>query len=504
MSTTAAQRFWAISELLLELAKYLDEEVFRKIILTSRQNHIRFLADAWRQVSGIGHLLAILHDSLAVRAVGKGKPEVMVGLYTQKKFIVNVHYQIPPLYQLKQERIKRFLMYTAVVQRLKVNSNPNRFVSWQGLDRLLPLARLAGPGRRVVMPQVTHFSIDVGPKYKKVVLAPYLKLCANRWLEQVWVSPNRSRVYPRSSLTDVGDAFQTLTGAFENQQPLRWLSCYPESLVVDREGRGVLTQHFLPLSRNLTFFNTTIWFVSAPLISALSTTPLERLEIQGSAPVPYFDVDLVNQLPLSDRAFPHLRLLLLQNVPLGFARQLLLFQPLIQNVAILRLEICDVTDLEEDDDILYLAVIQRLAAFPRLRELTFSSARLESARPYPVSMALLQPVIDKRLEHLRLFRICISDSIGLQRLRYPTIDNWQNLKTLTIMHQNLIPDDLMYLTGLPNLVELGGNVGREMSTPAWSPFVQGFAHHLTFTSQFRLPSQFQPLQDIQMTEAVVR
>ena len=86
MMTTASQKFWALPEMQLEVAKYLEEQDFRSIIVTSRFNHKRFLADAWRSISGIGHLMGILHDDLAVHAVGRGLPEVKVCRSAQRKF----------------------------------------------------------------------------------------------------------------------------------------------------------------------------------------------------------------------------------------------------------------------------------------------------------------------------------------------------------------------------------------------------------------------------------
>ncbi|KDN36675.1 hypothetical protein RSAG8_10673, partial [Rhizoctonia solani AG-8 WAC10335] len=487
----ASQRFWALPEMQLEVAKYIDERDFRQIILTSRQNHRRFLGDAWRRVAGIGHLLAILHDDLALRALGRGRPAV----------------EVPPLEQLDRGRIGRFLMHTAVVQRLRVNSNPNRFVAWQGLDRLLGLPALVN--QQAVMPVLTHFSIEVGQKYRRVELAPFIRLVANRRLQQIWVAPNLSRVYPRSTLADGEGVFNALISAFGNEQPLQWLSMrYPESVENEGERRDKMIQLFLPLSRNLRYFNTTIWFVSLPLLHALSQAPLERLEIQGRAPVPHVDMDMVDQLALPEGAFANLRLLLLQDVPLGFARHLIMVQPLINNIVALRLEICDIIEIEEDEEdeeVLYLQLIQRLAAFPRLRELTFSSSRPESGLPYPLPITILEPLIQKRLELLRLFRVGIPDSQGFQWLRYPiTTGHWENLKVLSIMHQDLKADDMICLAGLPNIIELGGNVSLALATTPQEPFAGGFMQHLRFSSQYRFRARFDQSYDRPSVQAILR
>ncbi|KAG8731917.1 hypothetical protein FRC11_001582 [Ceratobasidium sp. 423] len=480
----SCERFWALGEMQLEVARYLDPADFRKLVCTSRANYHRFLADAWRVVVGVGNLLAILHKDLEVRGTGEGRPQV----------------DIPLVNQLEEYRISRFLMHAELVERLKVNSNPNQFVNWRHLERLLDLPM--GPNRGVIMPGVTHFSIKVARRYRRVEAAPFIRLMANNRLQQIWIAPNRSQIYPRSTLTDAEGVFEALTDAFGDEHPLQWLSFYPESVQDEGPRRDAMIQQFLPLSRSLRFLNMTIWFLSIPLLLTLSQAPLERFEIQGRAPVPYVDMSLLGQIQFPEGAFTNLRLLFLQDVPLGFASQLFLAQPLINNVEILRLELCNIDEVEEDPDVLYLAIFQRLAAFPNLREFTFTSNRTEFGQPYPLTMDLLRPLLQKRLNVLRLFRVGITESNGFESLRYVERDVWENLTLLCIMHQDITPEDLFCLAQLPNIVELGANIGVPLGARHHGSRTTGFSQFIVFSSQYRFRARYNPGYDQRIVERI--
>ncbi|EUC58929.1 hypothetical protein RSOL_284780, partial [Rhizoctonia solani AG-3 Rhs1AP] len=473
MSTFAA-RFWAIAEMHLVLALYLEQEMFRVLMCTSWENFHRFLEDGWCRVTGIGNLLATLHPTLGRPGIGLGQPNV----------------EIPDITQFQQAKIDRFLLYAGAVQRLKVNSNPDRFVRWTRLDRLLSLAVHAG--RETVLPNVTHFSIEVSRRYKQVELAPFIQLLANPRLQQVWVSPNRSLHYPRSTVVDADNVLSVLISSFGNEQPLQWLSYYPEDMQLNRAMRDSLTQRFASICQNLCYFTTSIWFVSIPLLVALSSVPLVRFEIQGRAPVPHEDLTMIREVDFPDNAFATLRFLLLQDVSLLFARNMLLAEPITANVEFLRIEVCDIdeVDMDVEVDVLWAALFQRVAAFTHLRELTMASPKPESGRTQQIPMTFLQPIIEKQLTVLRLFRFGISDSQGFTTLCNAPAAVWQNLTMLWVMHQNIWPQDLWSLAQLPHLNELGANVTTRLGQPVPEEPTLGFARRLIFTTQFRFNTAF--------------
>ncbi|KAJ1299636.1 hypothetical protein OPQ81_011986 [Rhizoctonia solani] len=335
-----------------------------KLMCTSSHNFERFLADGWWCLTGIGNLLAALHDNLGISSIGKGQPVV----------------EIPPIERLNPEQVKRFLMYAEVILRVKVNSNPERFIRWTCLDRLLELPMQAN--REILMPNVTHFSIEVSQRHQQVEIAPFIELLANNQLQQIWVSPNRSLDYPRSNLNDAEVMLRALTKHCGSQSSLQWFTYYPETIQDAGSWLEWQIQQFLPLSRNLHIFTTSIWFFSE------------------GPPVLHVNISLVSQIMFSEGAFSNLHMLLLQDVPLMFAHDLLKAQKMIDQVAILRLKICAINELLEEEvneDIPYTQLLQRLAAFPKLQELTFISARTDLEAPYPFNMALLEPVLQKQL-----------------------------------------------------------------------------------------------------------
>ncbi|KDN34538.1 hypothetical protein RSAG8_12362, partial [Rhizoctonia solani AG-8 WAC10335] len=496
---TTSQRFWAIPELQLALTQHLDGRTFRCIAITSRANHQRFLANGWQQLVGIGNLFAILHDSLSVSPTGSSCPTV----------------EIPRPDQLDRTRILRFLMHAALVQTIDVHSNPNRFVHWQGLDHLLSLPETVN--QEVVIPTVTHFRINVGDKQKQVQLAPFIRLVANPRLQEIWVAPN-SQLYPRSSPDDVEQVLDVLHDLGSHNLPsLQRLAIYPED---DNNHGHSLWWMLRPLSQLITNLHSLTTSISrlqpsVSLVHILSRVPLERLESLSFRKVPfricviyYSSRSLLTLLATCCAfglfAFSNLRHLLLQQVSLDFACDLLRIRPLANNVVVLHLELFSrVHELALE---LYLDVLQCLAEFTMLAELTFAATRpyhLQS--PYRILTASLQPLIQQRLEVLRLSHVLISDSEGFQQFYYPDpiISYWANLRVLAITCQDLIANDLQYFAQLPNLVELGGNVALPLATPPNKPATNVFSKELTLSSQYRFGRDFDLHADTRYSVAIV-
>jgi hypothetical protein len=391
-----------------------------------------------------------------------------------------------------------------MVRRLRVNGNPKKYVRWTCLDRILSLPGV--PQGEAPLPFVTHFSVEVGRKARGVELAPLLGLVANPMLQQVWVSPNRSKQYPLSTLEDAQVTFSILTRAFRGECPLQWLAFYPQSKTNEHALRTSLTNSFLPLSTSLRIFTTSIWFFSLPLLSALAQAPLERLEIQGDPSAYHVDLPPMEDTVFPDGAFQRLRMLLLQDVPLMFARKLIKSQQLIDYVEVLSIELAKITEIgfEEDEDTSYIILAQRLAALPALQELTVASSQSEGANPWSINMGLLQPILHRQLRVLRLYRIGLQASTGFQQLLTVSAIYWANLTVLCVMHQDISGGDLYKLALLPSLQELSANISRLLTAHVdREPFAH-FQRPLTLTSQFRFQSPYRHQNDQDVVDQIAR
>ncbi|EUC54674.1 hypothetical protein RSOL_064840, partial [Rhizoctonia solani AG-3 Rhs1AP] len=486
---TISQRFWAIQEMQLAIIQHLDGQTCRHMAITSRANYQRFLAHGWQELVGIGNLFAILHDTLSVTPTGTNCPTV----------------EIPPRYELNKTRILRFLAHAALVKTIDVHSNPDRFVHWQGLKHLHGLPVTAN--RTVVMPAVTHFRINVGKKHKRVEVAPFIHLVANLGLQEIWVSPNISQLYPRSSYEDVTEALDVLSWCSGGRVSLRRLAIYPDEQLSRDRKIGYMLDPLFTVTADLRSLTTSIALFCHYLIHHLSVVPLERLEVQGH-PLDHYkrDTSEFAEVELGEGAFSNLRHLLLQQVPIDFACDLLRVRSLANNVVVLHMETYErVYELAQQR---FLDTLQLLAQCTMLSELTFAVTirnRYEIYTTYRIMAASLQPLIQQGLEVLRLSHVEIEDSEGFQQFHYPdpVISYWANLRVLTITRQDLTANDMQYFAQLPNLVELGGNVALALTTPPNKPATNVFAKELTLSSQYRFFRHFDPNTDSCFIAAIV-
>jgi hypothetical protein len=58
------------------IAQYCTPSTFRTLACTSRRCYEDYTPNAWEHLDGLGNLLAVLHDSLSVKASSSGYPEV--------------------------------------------------------------------------------------------------------------------------------------------------------------------------------------------------------------------------------------------------------------------------------------------------------------------------------------------------------------------------------------------------------------------------------------------
>ncbi|KAF8675336.1 hypothetical protein RHS04_06711 [Rhizoctonia solani] len=484
---SAAERVWNAQELQWLIAELMEPIGFRKLVQLSSQYHSKYVADAWRQLTGIGNILAILHPSLDVQALGKGRPEA----------------QIPTIHVLESNRVQRFLLYARHVQSLKMNSNPERFVKWTGLDRLLHLPGL--PLGQVPFPNVTHFSINVGSQYRQIELAPIIRLVCNPFLRQIWVAPNRSVDYPRSTPEDTEATITTLANTYAPGSGPQSLAFYPEALTLDVQWRNRFERLFLPMLNSVTYLTISVWLFSVGLLDALAETPLVHLEFQSSPPVPHFDTFPIRHLIFPPTGFAYLKTLLLRNVRLKFARDLLICEQLVSKVEALVVELAQINELdteEEEEDVLYLGLFQEISAIPSLQELTFASTREDQFPPYELNLAMLEPTLSKRLRVLRLYRVSLPYS-ALKTLLSRSLNHWERLEVLCIMDHRVTQDELKYLALLPNLTELSINISHKLSVPGVTVTEAVFPNPLTLISQFKFGKPFRRLESQLVVDKIV-
>jgi hypothetical protein len=392
---------------------------------------------------------------------------------------------------LDQSRVSRFLYLATCVVRLRVYNNPQKWINWARLDRLLPLVQEAGDGRLGLLPWVTHCTFQVGPQTRRLILAPLVKLVASPTLKHLWVQPSSPNQHAYCTIEDASEVFGALSAAFLPRSRLEWLSIFPETTTSTPGLRPALVDRFVPLTHHLEYCSISAWLLSEATIIALAQAPLRWLEAHGRFAVDSGDLSRIQFQDMPQGAFAQLATLVVNDVPLELAYHLLSTRSIIDHVRSLRIEIAPVDDLDNDEDVLYTNLLHWVAAAPYLDNFCFIAGRGEAETPYPISPALLLPLLAKNLVALRLYRFSLAGTVGFSLFHDPGNHAWTSLRRIAIMHQDLVPEDFVQLSHLPSLGELSGNVSIPLGRRRDAALAGGFRKQLILSSQFRFSRRYQ-------------
>ncbi|KAG8690913.1 hypothetical protein FRC11_008150 [Ceratobasidium sp. 423] len=464
----APPKVWAIAELREAILSYCDSAFMRKLAIISKEHNYRYNDRGWQELDGIRHLFSILDDSLGVKPTGAGSPVV----------------RIPPRNQLDPYRIDRFLDRAKCVKVVKINSNPDRWIKWDGLGLLLPLVG-GTSDRQVILPNAVSCIIHVGRATSTFKVAPLVKLMANPNLRKIWVKPFSLSTHPYCPVEDASAALSAVLAAQDNNPRLEWLGLFPETTENAPQLRTTLLGHFSQISRNLTHCTISAWALSLSTLVALSRAPLVRLEVQGRFAAESDDLSFAATLQLPEDAFGTLDALIVSRVPAQTACHLLATPRVLANIRSLRVEVFPVDDWFVDEHEMYAGVLNRaIEQTPHLTTLCLISSRGEDQEGYFIGARSIEALATKRLNILRLYRFTL-EGLGFSRLLAGAEEGWGNLRQLAVMHQDLTPPDFVSLSQLPNLESLSGNISWPLGQREAHPPTSGFAHWLDLTSQFR-------------------
>ncbi|KAG8690845.1 hypothetical protein FRC11_008720 [Ceratobasidium sp. 423] len=475
VAPSSSHQVFGIPELRSMIVQHLDGPELRSLTRSCMNYYDWFNTHAWRELTGLGNLLAILDESLDVHATGPGRPRV----------------EIPQVRKLEPARIARFLNRAGLVKRLKVNGSSKNWVRWDSLDRLPPLVTAINR-QGVIFPGVTTCIIQAPPGgVQELKVAPLARLVANPRLRRFWVVPNSSATHPPSSVQDALNTLSILKAAQDNESQIDWLGIFPETVEHAPQLRKAFVEHLAPFAQQLTHCTLSAWALSVPALIALSFAPLVRLEVQGRFAADGEDLSLVQTLDLSEHSFSSLQSLIISNVPVQVACQMLAIPRVLLNIGSLRVEVSAVDDLSVDEDEMYAGILTRaIEQTPCLHTLCLISSRKENQPGYPIPAEVIGPLFTKHLDALRLYRFSL-EGVGLSRLLPGIVgEGWRNLRSLVVMHQNLTPEDLRSLSALPYLEDLAGNVSWPLGARREVAPTQGFYQWLNLTSQFRFGTCF--------------
>ncbi|QRW12362.1 hypothetical protein RhiLY_11361 [Ceratobasidium sp. AG-Ba] len=189
-SSTAAERFYTIVELLALTCAHLDPHHFRVLARTSHHNYDRFNNDGWRRLDGIGNLLTILEDRL-------GRPARARGTHVTN---------IPSMTSVPAARKARFLLLCPAVEELNVYSNPDRWTIWQGWRHLLELVEGTND---VLFPALRYVTIRVNGT-QKIVFNDMASVLTGPQLAAFLVQPGVMSSYTACEPADASLTLRTL------------------------------------------------------------------------------------------------------------------------------------------------------------------------------------------------------------------------------------------------------------------------------------------------------
>ncbi|KAG8722125.1 hypothetical protein FRC08_006894 [Ceratobasidium sp. 394] len=471
---TAGFKFYHIEELLRMTCGYLGHADLCAMAVLTRRDWERFSPNVWADLRGFENLLAVLDDSLRVRATGPAVTTI----------------KIPQPETFNPQRVQRFLLYASYVMRLEVYADPHERTRWHHLNRLSSLLQQAPDEREVLMPWVTeaYITTDGAPLQ---AFAPLVRLFANPTLRTLQIQGVAALSYPQSSPGDTVEMMNLLARAQDLETPqLTTIDIFPaESRNLDDERLSTFDA-FAPLISQLTRLSVSTWFLSPQSFRAIALAPIARLQIRGASnsapsgfPWPQHAEEEEEENP-----FGHLRTLLLETVPSDQLDQLLSVPRLLDHVVSLRIDVCPVIDPENPEDpAVYVRALRRAGEAPNLKNLILSPREPEWFDPYVVPVGVLESLAERSLDTLRLYHVRLVGTVGFQFFRRP---GFSNLRHLSIIRQDITPEDLVAFSRLPRLTRLGANVSVALGEPRLDLSPAGFTTRLELTSGCMFGAQY--------------
>ncbi|QRV80725.1 hypothetical protein RhiJN_08740 [Ceratobasidium sp. AG-Ba] len=459
--TLASQRVFAADEIMMGVLCHLDASHFRLLAVTSRSSYDRFNNDGWRTVDGLGNILAVLDDQLVARGSGPGTPTC----------------QIPRAQHVVQKRKEKFVKLCSVVNELNMYANPKKWVEWQNLEYLCDMVE---PAARPLFPNLRSITVSIAGT-KHILLYPLMVVFGNRFLQSFCILGDPSAAYIRSNAQDSVRALQTLHNRQSRRETeLRELSIFPDEHSDDARGnlREALSV-FLPRLEVLTISH---WCLDVAMLQALGSSSIKHLAIVGrfAAIVSPLAVDT---MMITDQYFAHLETLELKAIDLSDACQLLARHEILQKVKSLRVALFPVNDLVTEPGPLYLTICRSIGQAHLLQKLIMVAGQDERDIPFPLPPTMMNLIANRPLRVLRLYNFCLVDEAGFQKFHA-----WQDLVHLSIMRQDLRPEDFVMFAQLPNLTHLGANISETLGQPWLGGYPSVFPTRLNLATPFRFHS----------------
>ncbi|QRV83722.1 hypothetical protein RhiJN_11738 [Ceratobasidium sp. AG-Ba] len=389
-SSTAAERFYTIVELLALTCAHLDPHHFRVLARTSHHNYDRFNNDGWRRLDGIGNLLTILEDRL-------GRPARARGTHVTN---------IPSMTSVPAARKARFLLLCPAVEELNVYSNPDRWTIWQGWRHLLELVE--GTNDVVSCASLRDHPPRGVPRPTGVMSS-----------------------YTACEPADASLTLRTLRGTIARPyNGLTSLSLFPDSSAGSAGLRNLFIDELRPLLPRLSYLAISHWLLRPALIQLLSSSIIQHLVIHGRFAVDAEDLGGLANLAMPQSPFVCLRTLELKHIPLEDTARILSTPGLLSHVTALRVAAQPVTDLDAMDGAEYLTLFNLVAEAPHLVRLVIVARQDELDEPFCLSKVMIDQLTKMPLEVLRLYNFALPLPQGFGFFHPVAWPSWQCLKQL--------------------------------------------------------------------------
>ncbi|KAG8792619.1 hypothetical protein FRC12_005469 [Ceratobasidium sp. 428] len=398
---------------------------------------------------------------------------------------------MPELQELEPARVQRFLKLSAFVHILEVHAQPDHWVDWTYLHRLLPLIESATDERTVLMPHVKEAWLTVYD-WNRRPFAPFVRLFANPSLHTLVVDRWSNSVYTPLSALDSAEVFRLAgRGINPGNKHNCYISIYPDD--GPDYSREFLAELLPPPFTSLTNLSVSAWMISESAILAFARYPLVRLAIYGRLAARSADLGQLHELDIPEGSFDDLRELVLSNIHFYDIIQLLRTPRLTGAVSSLKLDLALIGALyvedDEEDDV-YMTLVDQVIEAKNLKKLMIVSSRDDTQSPYCLTPLMVEKLRSLHLFHLRLYNFTVGDGVGFDTLRDNAAVAWANMSHLSMLSQDLLPGDLVALSRLPKLWRLAANVSPSLGEEFCDAIGEGFSQRLHLVSRFRFGVEF--------------
>ncbi|KAG8694548.1 hypothetical protein FRC09_009772 [Ceratobasidium sp. 395] len=445
----AAARVYRVPELWGMVCCLLDSSSYRTLALTCTSNAYDFTPLVWRHLTDLGNLLSVLHDTLRVDPEGPGD------------FVVP----------------------------------PDHWVDWTYLDRLIPLVGSAKDGRTALMPCVEEALLSVDG-WNRRPFAPYVRLFANSSLHTLVVQRESDRVYTPLSAPD---AEEVLRLASEGINPGNQRSCHLGIYPDDGYHATATLAQLLPRPfTSLTNLSVSAWMLSKDAFLAFAGYPLVRLSVHGRLNARAANLEELHELEIPEGSFQDLRQVVLANLRFDDTVNIMRTPRLMDAVSSLKLDMALIPFLgfqDEDEDAAYMTIIDEVVKVTSLKSLVIVSARNNTEPPYSMTPLMVEKLCVLHLAHLCLYNFAVEESVGFHTVRENAVGNWENITQLSMLSQDLLPDDLVAFSCLPRLWRLAANVSPALGKEFREAIGPGFSRRLHLVSRFRFGIAFRRFDD---------